>query len=139
MSDRLAAAQAALNGGRRDEAIGHMIAAVGDDPARPVQVYRTLTVHLYQAGRYDEGAAFGARGLERFPRDFDLLNVRGVNLCVIGGASDAGDAGAPGAPDAGAPPNNASNMKRCIISLFSNIFVFFTANIILKYFMIHIC
>jgi len=80
MSDRLAAAQAALNGGRRDEAIGHMIAAVGDDPARPVQVYRTLTVQLYQTGRYDEGAAFGARGLERFPRDFDLLNVRGVNL-----------------------------------------------------------
>ena len=80
MSDRLAAAQAALNGGRRDEAITHMIAAVGEDPARPVQVYRMLTVHLYQAGRYEEGAAFGAKGLERFPRDFDLLNVRGVNL-----------------------------------------------------------
>jgi hypothetical protein len=66
----------------------------------------------------------------------DGVNVRGVNLCVIGGASDAGDAGAP---DAGVPPNNASNMKHCIISLFSNILVFFTANIILKYFMIHIC
>jgi predicted O-linked N-acetylglucosamine transferase (SPINDLY family) len=89
MSDRLAAAQAALNGGRRDEAIGHMIAAVGDDPARPVQVYRTLTVHLYQAGRYDEGAAFGAKGLERFPRDFDLLNVRGVNLRKLKRLSEA--------------------------------------------------
>ena len=46
MSDRLAAAQAALNSGRRDEAIDHLMAAVTEDPARPVQVYRTLSVQL---------------------------------------------------------------------------------------------
>ena len=80
MSDRLAAAQAALSGGRRDEAIGHLIAAVAEDPARPVQVYRALTIQLYAAGRFDEGEAFGAQALVRHPRDFDLLNVRGVNL-----------------------------------------------------------
>ena len=80
MSDRLAAAQAALSGGRRDEAIGHLIAAVAENPARPVQVYRALTIQLYAAGRFDEGQAFGAQALARHPRDFDLLNVRGVNL-----------------------------------------------------------
>ena len=80
MSDRLAAAQAALSGGRRDEAIEHLIAAVTETPARPVQVYRALSVQLYSAGRYDEGEAFGAKALQRYPRDFELLNVRGVNL-----------------------------------------------------------
>ena len=80
MSDRLAAAQAALNGGKRDEAIEHLIAAVTETPARPAPVYRALTIQLYSAGRYDEGEAFGAKGLELYPRDFDLLNVRGVNL-----------------------------------------------------------
>jgi protein O-GlcNAc transferase len=80
MSDLLAAAQTALNGGRRDEAIGHLIAAVTENPAQPVNVWRVLTVQLYQAGRFDEGQAFGAKALERYPRDFDLLNVRGVSL-----------------------------------------------------------
>jgi len=80
MSDRLAAAQAALNGGRRDEAIEHLIAAIAETPVRPVAVYRVLTIQLYSAGRYAEGEAFGAKGLELYPRDFDLLNVRGVNL-----------------------------------------------------------
>ena len=80
MSDLLAAAQAALNGGRRDEAIGHLIAAVTENPAQPVNVWRALAVQLYQAGRFDEGQAFAAKALERYPRDFDLLNVRGVSL-----------------------------------------------------------
>ena len=39
----LAAAQTALNGGRRDEAIGHLIAAVTENPAQPVNVWRVLT------------------------------------------------------------------------------------------------
>ena len=80
MSDRLAAAQAALNSGRRDEAIEHLIAAITENAARPAQAYRALSVQLYTAGRYAEGEVFGAKGLERYPRDFDLLNVRGVNL-----------------------------------------------------------
>ena len=33
MSDRLNAAQAALNAGRRDEAIEHLSAAIAEDPA----------------------------------------------------------------------------------------------------------
>ena len=80
MTDRLAAAQAALSAGRRDEAIGHLSAAVDEDPARNVQVYRTLAVQFYSAGRYAEGEAAATKGLTRYPRDHDLLNVRGVLL-----------------------------------------------------------
>ncbi|WP_293681845.1 tetratricopeptide repeat protein [uncultured Phenylobacterium sp.] len=80
MTDRLAAAQAALNAGRRDEAIDHLGAAVDEDPARNVQVYRTLALQLYTAGRFAEGEAAAARGLARHPRDYDLMNMRGVLL-----------------------------------------------------------
>ena len=80
MSDRLQAAQAALNAGRRDEAIEHLIAAVTEDPARAVQVYRVLTANLYGAGRFDEGVAYAAQGAKRYPKDYDLLNTYGVLL-----------------------------------------------------------
>lgn len=80
MSDRLNAAQAALSAGRRDEAIEHLSAAIAEDPARTVQVYRALVVQLYNAGRFAEGEAAAAKGLERHPRDYDLLNTRGVLL-----------------------------------------------------------
>jgi predicted O-linked N-acetylglucosamine transferase (SPINDLY family) len=80
MTDRIAAAQAALNAGRRDEAIEHLTAAVAEDPARPAQAYRVLAIQLYSAGRFAEGEAAAAKGIERYPRDFDLLNIRGVLL-----------------------------------------------------------
>jgi tetratricopeptide (TPR) repeat protein len=80
MSDRLNAAQAALSAGRRDEAIEHLIAAIEENPARTVQVYRALVVQLYSAGRFAEGEAFAVKGLERHSRDYDLLNTRGVLL-----------------------------------------------------------
>jgi len=80
MTDRLAAAQAALNAGQRSEAIDHLIAAVNEDPARPANVYRVLVTQLYNAERNAEGEAFAAKGIERYPRDYDLLNIRGVLL-----------------------------------------------------------
>jgi predicted O-linked N-acetylglucosamine transferase (SPINDLY family) len=80
MSDRLNAAQAALIAGRRDEAIEHLIAAMGEDPNRPVNVYRALVVQLYTVGRFAEGEAWATKALERYPRDHDLLNTRGVLL-----------------------------------------------------------
>ena len=60
MTDRLAAAQTALSAGRKDEAVDHLIAAVTEDPARPVQAYRFLTSQLYAAGRNAEGETFSA-------------------------------------------------------------------------------
>jgi len=80
MTDRLAAAQAALNAGRRDEAIQELIAAVTEQPVRPSQVYRVLVVQLYNAARHAEGEAFAVQGLKQYPRDVDLLNIRGVLL-----------------------------------------------------------
>ena len=80
MTDRLAAAQAALGAGQRDEAIEHLTAAIVENPARPAQIYRALVVQLYNAGRFDEGETTAAKALERFPKDYDLLNTRGVLL-----------------------------------------------------------
>ena len=80
MTDRLAAAQAALNAGQRDEAIEHLQAAISEGPARPLQVYRVLVVQLYNTGRFSEGEAVAAEALERWPKDYDLLNTRGVLL-----------------------------------------------------------
>ena len=89
MTDRLTAAQAALNAGRADEAIQHLVAAVGDDPARPASVYRILAAQLYGARRYAEGETFAAKGLERYPRDYELLNTRGVLLRKLKREADA--------------------------------------------------
>jgi len=80
MTDRLQAAQTALNEGRRDEAIDELIAAVTEDPARPAQVYRVLALQCYNAGRFEEGVRHVAAGVERHPKDYDLLNVYGVLL-----------------------------------------------------------
>lgn len=80
MSERLAAAQAALNAGRRDEAITHLEAAIAENAAQPAQVYRVLVVQLYQANRNEEGVAWSAKALERYPRDVEMWNTRGVLL-----------------------------------------------------------
>ncbi|MEW5688096.1 MAG: tetratricopeptide repeat protein [Pseudomonadota bacterium] len=80
MSDRLAEAQAALNAGRRNEAIDHLIAAVAEDPARPVQVYRVLSLQMYHAGRFAEAEVQASAAIKRYPRDFELMNLRGVLL-----------------------------------------------------------
>jgi predicted O-linked N-acetylglucosamine transferase (SPINDLY family) len=84
MSDRLAAAEAALKAGRRDEAIDHLGMAVSEDPARPARVYSVLLVQCYQAGRYEEGAGWAETATTQHPRDIDLANVRGVLLRRLG-------------------------------------------------------
>lgn len=78
MNQLLAAAQAALDSGRAADAIENLVAAIEADPVQPAGVYRTLLVQLYQAGRYAEGERWGAAGVERFPRDFELWNTLGV-------------------------------------------------------------
>ena len=80
MNERLAAADAALKAGRRDEAIDHLIAVCTDDPAQPLQIYRVLALQLYGAGRYAEGDTWTGKAVERFPREVELWNIRGVIL-----------------------------------------------------------
>lgn len=89
MSDRLAAAQAALNAGRPAEAVEHLTAALAQDPARPAPIYRALLVQLYQTGRHEEGATWAAQAAERHPRDVDIANVRGVLLRRLGRLEEA--------------------------------------------------
>ena len=78
--NHLAAAQEALNGGRAAEAIDHLKAAVDANPAQPAGVYRALALQCYRAGRNEEGARYTEIGARQHPRDYDLLNTRGVIL-----------------------------------------------------------
>jgi protein O-GlcNAc transferase len=113
MSDRLAAAQAAFNSGRREEGIEHLIAALAQDPARPAQLYRVLVVQLYQAGRHEEGAAWAAQAVARHPRDVELANVYGVLLRRLGRGEEALaalDAAVRLAPALEAPQFNRANV-----------------------------
>jgi protein O-GlcNAc transferase len=80
MTDFLAAAQAALNAGQRTEAINHLIMAVTETPVQGASVYRVLVGQLYAAGRFADGDRYAAQGLGQHPRDYELLNTRGVLL-----------------------------------------------------------
>jgi predicted O-linked N-acetylglucosamine transferase (SPINDLY family) len=89
MSDRLAAADAALKAGRRDEAIDQLAAAVSENPAAPARIYNVLLVQCYQAGRYEEGAAWADKATAQHPRDVELANIRGVLLRRFGRHEEA--------------------------------------------------
>lgn len=80
MSGRLGLAEAALKAGRNAEAVEHLTAALAEDPARNVAVYKALVVQLYHQGRFQEGESWSAKAVERFPRDVELWNLRGVIL-----------------------------------------------------------
>lgn len=80
MTQSLAAAEAALKDGRTNEAIGHLVAALTENPAQTAQVYRVLLVQLHRARRFAEGESWSATAVERHPRDYDIWNTRGVFL-----------------------------------------------------------
>ena len=80
MTERLAAAQAALNAGNTNEAITQLIAAVDEDPARPANVYKILVGKLYESGRFADGETYAAKAITRYPRDYELINTRAVLL-----------------------------------------------------------
>jgi len=84
MDRRLAAAQAALQGGRADEAIQHLTALLGEAPDQAVGVYFTLGLQLYRKGRHAEAERWVAEGVRRFPRHIELLNLHGVLLRRLG-------------------------------------------------------
>lgn len=80
MNLHMAAAEAALKAGQRDEAIDHLIAALTEDPAQPVQTYGLLLVQLHDADRASEGEAWSAKAAARHARDHGVWNIRGVFL-----------------------------------------------------------
>ncbi|MFN4177083.1 tetratricopeptide repeat protein [Phenylobacterium sp.] len=89
MDRRLAAAQAALQDGRADEAIQNLTALLGEAPDQPVGVYFTLGLQLYRKGRHAEAERWVAEGVRRFPRHVDTLNLHGVLLRRLGRWDDA--------------------------------------------------
>lgn len=92
MHQRLAAAQAALQGGRKAEAIEHLAALLSEAPDQPAGVYQTLAVQLYQTRRYAEADTWASQGLQRYPRSLELWNVRGVLLRRLGRLDEAVEA-----------------------------------------------
>ena len=84
MDERLAAAEAALQAGRGEDAIPLLIAAIEADANQSTPVYRVLMSQLYRAARYEEGAKWGEQALARYPRDVELLNVQGVLYRKLG-------------------------------------------------------
>ena len=79
MNERLAAADAALKAGQIGEAIAQLSALL-EKPirSRRPEFYRSMLVQCYRAGQLEEGARWGAIGVQRYPRDVEILNVLGV-------------------------------------------------------------
>jgi predicted O-linked N-acetylglucosamine transferase (SPINDLY family) len=92
MRERLAAAQAALQGGRTAEAIELLGAVLAEAPDQPAGVYQTLALQLYRAGRYAEAERWARQAVARYPRAFDLWNLLGVLLRRLGRLDEARDA-----------------------------------------------
>lgn len=92
MHQQLAAAKAALEGGRTAEAVEHLAALLTEAPDQPVGVYHTLTLQLYRAGRHAEAEQWARTGLKRHPRTLDLWNLQGVLLRRLGRLDEAAEA-----------------------------------------------
>ncbi|MCR5873378.1 tetratricopeptide repeat protein [Phenylobacterium sp. J426] len=85
MRERLAAAQAALQGGRPAEAVELLSAVLTEAPDQPAGVYQTLALQLYRAGRYADAERWSELAVQRYPRAFDLWNLRGYCCAASGG------------------------------------------------------
>lgn len=80
MSERLKAAQTALQSGNREEAIKQLQAEITEKPNSPAVVYRELAAQFYHLQQYEEGLHWAERGVKLHPRDEHSLNINGVIL-----------------------------------------------------------
>jgi predicted Zn-dependent protease len=80
---RIAAAEAAIREGRRDEAIAGLTAALTDDPTLPAEVWLMLGRQFYAAGRYREAEPWTARAVAQHPGAHGLWNIHGVMLRLL--------------------------------------------------------
>ncbi|MDP1600740.1 glycosyltransferase family 41 protein [Phenylobacterium sp.] len=78
--DRFAAAEAALKAGQFDEGVEMIEGELNRDPAASLQLYRNFTTMLVRRQRYDQAADWTGKAVQRFPKDIDLWNLRGVAL-----------------------------------------------------------
>ena len=80
MDKRLTAIDEALKAGRAGDAVAMIIELLTEAPDQPSQVYRVLLIHLYRAGRMEEGETWSAKAVEKHPRETEFWNLRGVFL-----------------------------------------------------------
>jgi protein O-GlcNAc transferase len=113
MNQRLSAVDEALKAGRTEAAIGLLSALLTEDPDQTVQVYRVLLVQLYRTARPVEGEVWSARAVERYPRETEIWNLRGVFLRQLSRypeALDALDEAVKLSPNLAAPQSNRGNV-----------------------------
>lgn len=90
MDPRLLAASAALNEGRKSEAAEQLLAYLAPDPAdATAKTFSILLNLLAELQRTEDGLIWSGRAAERFPRDHEILNLRGTMLRSTGHHIDA--------------------------------------------------
>lgn len=89
MDSRFAEADAAINAGRPGEGADLIIQALTENPEAPFKAYRVLVNHLYKLSRFEEGAYWAGKAVERDPKNFDMLNLYGVLLRRAGRHQEA--------------------------------------------------
>jgi protein O-GlcNAc transferase len=77
---RFAEAEAALAAGRFDDGLKLVKGQLEQDPKAPLAVYRNLSALLIRNKKYEEATFWTRRGVDIYPRDFDLWNNLGVSL-----------------------------------------------------------
>ncbi|MES2341375.1 MAG: tetratricopeptide repeat protein, partial [Pseudomonadota bacterium] len=78
--DRFAPAEAMLKAGRFQEAVEFIEAQLTTDPHAPLLLYRNFGNLLVRREAYEQAERWTGVAVKRFPRDFDLWNLRGVAL-----------------------------------------------------------
>lgn len=76
--DRFAPAEAALKAGQQEEGLRLVEAELEKDPKAPVGVYRNFTAMLARRQVYEKAERWAAKGVELYPKDYELWNILGV-------------------------------------------------------------
>lgn len=92
MDPRLIAADAAIQQGRRADAIEIMISALQDGIDPSENLYRALLNNLLALSRYQEGVIWSAKAVDFSPKSYVLLNFQGIFLRRTGRYLEALDA-----------------------------------------------
>ncbi len=79
-TDRFAAGNDALKAGRFEEGVALIEAELEAEPNAPLPFYRNFVSLLFRHKAYAKADVWTERATQRFPKDVDLWNIRGVAL-----------------------------------------------------------
>ncbi|ATE64042.1 tetratricopeptide repeat protein [Rhizorhabdus dicambivorans] len=91
MDPRLIAADAAIQQGRRADAIDIMISALLDGIEQSENLYRALLRNLLALARYEDGVIWATKAVNFAPKSYELLNLLGIFLRRTGRYREALD------------------------------------------------